>query len=389
VSKAEIAEKGDYNLSGARYVIAADYSQSRWDLMSLESVTSVISNGMNYKNEKSSGGIPISRIQTISHGVINYALVGYADIDSVEPRYLLKPGDILFSHINSIDHLGKVAIYDSDMKPLIHGMNLLRITADAELIKPEYLFYLLRSSMFREKVRTYAKQAVNQASISIADLKTIELPVPPLEFQEQIVTELEGYTAIISGAKQIVENWRPRIDVDPDWDVYPLGDLIDILDSKRKPITKSDRLSGPYPYYGATGILDYVEDYLFDEPLVLLGEDGAKWESGQNSAFIVEGKYWVNNHAHVFRPIKEKLNNIYLVTLLNQMDLMPFITGVTVPKLNQERMRAIEIPLPPLEIQQELAKNIEIERNQVEAASKLIEAHEARTQAVITKLWSE
>ena len=75
--------------------------------------------------------------------------------------------------------------------------------------------------------------------------------------------------------------------------------------------------------------------------------------------------------------------------LLNQMDLMPFITGVTVPKLNQERMRAIEIPLPPLEIQQELAKNIEVERNQVEAASKLIEAYEARTQTVISKLWSE
>ena len=140
-----------------------------------------------------------------------------------------------------------------------------------------------------------------------------------------------------------------------DWPVKTLGDVCEVLDSLRKPITKRDRTSGDYPYYGATGIVDYVGDYIFDERLVLVGEDGAKWDAGDRTAFIAEGKYWVNNHAHVFRPKKEKLNDVYLVTLLNQMDLMPFITGVTVPKLNQERMRAIEISLPPLEIQQELA----------------------------------
>jgi type I restriction enzyme S subunit len=206
--------------------------------------------------------------------------------------------------------------------------------------------------------------------------------------QEQIVSELDSYAAIISGANQIIENWKPKIEVDPNWDVSPLGNLIDVLDSKRKPITKSDRNSGPYPYYGATGILDYVEDFLFAERLVLLGEDGAKWESGQNSAFIVEGKYWVNNHAHVFRPDREKLHDIFVVTLLNQMDLMPFITGVTVPKLNQERMRAIEIPLPSLEIQQEFVDKIEIERAGVESAKNLINIYEMKTQAVIMKLWS-
>jgi len=266
--------------------------------------------------------------------------------------------------------------------------NLLAFTQPISLdvLNSKYLYYMLDSH--KKELALFMNGAAN-VSMNSKDLGTFSIPLPPIEVQEQIVTELDGYAGIISGAKQIVENWKPRVVVDPDWDVHPLGDLIDVLDSKRKPITKSDRVSGPYPYYGATGILDHVEDYLFDERLVLLGEDCAKWESGQNSAFIVEGKYWVNNHAHVFRPKKEKLNDVYLVTLLNQMDLMPFITGVTVPKLNQERMRAIEISLPPLEIQQELAKNIEIERNQVEAASKLIEAYEARIQVVIAKLWSE
>ena len=122
-----------------------------------------------------------------------------------------------------------------------------------------------------------------------------------------------------------------------------LGNVVEILDSLRKPITKSDRISGDIPYYGGTGIVDYVNEYIFDERLVLLGEDGAKWSENEKTAFIAEGKYWVNNHAHVLRPKKEKLIDSYLVELLNVMDLNPYITGITVPKLNQKMMRSIQI----------------------------------------------
>ena len=143
------------------------------------------------------------------------------------------------------------------------------------------------------------------------------------------------------------------------WPMVELGEVVEILDNKRKPITKSDRMAGPFPYYGATGILDYVHDYIFDERLVLIGEDGAKWDIGDKTAFIAEGKYWVNNHAHVVRPIKSKLIDTFLVSYLNNIDLSPFITGVTVPKLNQEKLRSIKIPLPPLEIQEQIVKKLE------------------------------
>jgi type I restriction enzyme, S subunit len=132
------------------------------------------------------------------------------------------------------------------------------------------------------------------------------------------------------------------------WAIRPLGELCDILDSKRKPITKKDRTSGEFPYYGATGILDYVEDYIFDEKLILIGEDGAKWGAGENTAFAAEGKYWVNNHAHVIRPHRDIVLDEWIVYHLNANDLSPFITGLTVPKLNQAKLRDIPIPLPPL-----------------------------------------
>ena len=138
------------------------------------------------------------------------------------------------------------------------------------------------------------------------------------------------------------------------WTNKPLGDLCDILDSKRKPVTKSDRIPGPYPYYGATGIQDFVADFIFDEPLVLVGEDGAKWESGESTAFAVQGKCWVNNHAHVLRPFRDRLLDNWLIYFLNHSDLNEYVSGLTVPKLNQGSLREIRIPLAPIEEQRRI-----------------------------------
>jgi type I restriction enzyme S subunit len=165
------------------------------------------------------------------------------------------------------------------------------------------------------------------------------------------------------------------------WVIKGLGEICEVLDSQRIPITKRDRKAGMYPYYGATGILDYVDDYIFSEKLVLLGEDGAKWESGSNSAFIAQGKYWVNNHAHVLRPNRALVKDEWLVYYLNHCDLTKFISGLTVSKLNQERMRNIPIPLPPLPEQQRIVAILDqafdaIERAKANTEKNLANARE-------------
>ena len=138
------------------------------------------------------------------------------------------------------------------------------------------------------------------------------------------------------------------------WEIKKLGEIVEVLDKFRKPITKKDRLEGDFPYYGATGILSYVNSFIFSEKLILIGEDGAKWASGDNTSFIVDGKYWVNNHAHVIKPFRNIVLDEWIVYYLNFSDLTPFITGMTVPKLNQEKMRSIEVPLPPLPEQERI-----------------------------------
>jgi len=130
-----------------------------------------------------------------------------------------------------------------------------------------------------------------------------------------------------------------------------LGDVCEILDSKRVPITASNRKAGIYPYYGANGIQDYVDDYIFDDELVLLAEDGGHFGSTDKPiAYRVSGKCWVNNHAHVLKP-KADLDVDYLCYSLMFKDVSNIVNGATRQKLTQADMKEIDIPLISLDKQ--------------------------------------
>ena len=155
-----------------------------------------------------------------------------------------------------------------------------------------------------------------------------------------------------------------------------LGEICKILDNLRKPISKKLRKKGQYPYYGATGIVDYIDDYIFEDTLVLIGEDGAKWDKGDQTSFIVSGKYWVNNHAHVIKPDKEKLNQKFLTYYLNSIDLKPWVTGLTVPKLNQEKLKSIPIPLPSLKTQENIVDKLDSVSVEIDKSINVIKKKE-------------
>ncbi|MCE7152409.1 restriction endonuclease subunit S [Campylobacter coli] len=158
-------------------------------------------------------------------------------------------------------------------------------------------------------------------------------------------------------------------------EINKLEEVCEILDNKRVPISSKNRIRGIYPYYGASGIVDYIDKYIFDEELVLIGEDGAKWGAFENSAFIAEGKYWVNNHAHILKPNNEILINKFLVYFLNYSNLEKYITGATVKKLNQQKLKQIEIPLPPLEEQMRIVKILDLAFEKIDTSVELLKAN--------------
>ena len=142
------------------------------------------------------------------------------------------------------------------------------------------------------------------------------------------------------------------------WEYKKLGEVCEILDKLRKPVTKSDRVAGQYPYYGATGIQDYVANYIFDGRYLLLGEDGAKWGANDRSAFIIEGKTWVNNHAHILK-INSDYMDVFVMYYLNHKDLSEYITGAVVPKLTQAAMAKIPVPYINIADQQRIVAELD------------------------------
>ena len=159
------------------------------------------------------------------------------------------------------------------------------------------------------------------------------------------------------------------------WQNEKLEDAVEFLDEKRKPIKDSDRnnIKGEYPYYGASGIIDYINDYIFDEDLLLLGEDGANILSRSTKlVFKATGKYWVNNHAHVLKP-KENYNIDFLESYLENINYESYNTGTAQPKLNQEVCKKINIKIPSLKEQEKIGKTLSLLDKKIELQSKKIE----------------
>lgn len=136
-----------------------------------------------------------------------------------------------------------------------------------------------------------------------------------------------------------------------------LEDISENCDALRRPVTKGDRSAGNYPYYGASGIVDYVDDYIFDGDYLLISEDGANLVARVTPiAFSISGKNWVNNHAHVLKFSNTYIQR-YVEMYLNGMDLSKFISGAAQPKLNQKSLNSIVIMLPG---EEELKRTVEI-----------------------------
>lgn len=166
-----------------------------------------------------------------------------------------------------------------------------------------------------------------------------------------------------------------RNSLNSNWQKVELGDVVVFLDNLRKPVTAKDRKLGPYPYYGANGKQDNVSDYIFDEPLVLLAEDGGHFgDPLKTIAYKVDGKCWVNNHAHVLRPTN-KIDIRFLCRHLERYDVRPFTSGTTRLKLNKAKASKIPLALPPLSEQKRIADILDkadaIRRKRQEAGSHI------------------
>lgn len=171
------------------------------------------------------------------------------------------------------------------------------------------------------------------------------------------------------------------------WAQASLADISENLDNQRVPVSKLERNTGKIPYYGATGIVDYVDDYIFDEELLLIGEDGADWTAGANTSYVIKGKSWVNNHAHVLRINKADIR--FVNNFLNFADLRNHTSGTTRGKLNKSDLMNIRIPFPSLSIQNKIGDILSSIDEAIQKTDQLIQKTEELKSGLMNELLSK
>jgi len=357
-------------------------------LIKIGKVFSSIRNGATIKQDKIVDGVPITRIETIADGTIDLNRLGYAAVSEENFKdFYLKDGDILMSHINSVSHLGKVAIFENRTEIIIHGMNLLCLKVNTDKLFPKYGFYYLRSLQFRSSIKKITKKSVNQASFNISGLKEIEIPIPDnLSDQIQIANILSIAETLIEQRKQSIalldellkssflEMFGSPMINEKDWEKVSLSKLgsIERGVSKNRPRNSPELLGGKYPLI-QTGVVTNSGLFItsYKHTYSELGLKQSKlWKKGtmlitiaaniaQTSILTFDACF--PDSIAGFITNEKEANTIYVHFLFS---FLQKIIEKNAPQMAQKNinlafLRSLKVPKPPIELQTQFAQLVE------------------------------
>ena len=336
--------------------------------------------GFAFKSSDLKGeGIPVIKIGNIQNRVVDYSNTQFFPEEKVTSRhekYFLSDGDVLIAMTGqgSVGRVGKIRILDS--KKILLNQRVGKFAVDNINLDNNYLYYII-SSPFYESILFNTGTGSGQPNLSPQDILSVEIPYPDIKEQKAIAATLSVLDDMIElnnqinktleeMAQAIFKSWF--VDFEPfkngefeeselglipkGWRVGVLGDIIDIFDSKRVPLSNRQRsvMEKKYPYYGAATLMDYVDNYIFEGVHVLLGEDGTVMdEKGYPILQYVWGKFWVNNHAHVLKG-KGAFSDEYLYILLKNTNVASIVTGAVQLKINQNNLTGLKIIIPPEDV---------------------------------------
>lgn len=293
------------------------------------------------------------------------------------PEIMLKKNDILMTKDGTI---GKIAIVSDITFQATVASHIHVIREKSFMIFPRFLFYFFKSPVFKFVVESKISGSVIPA-LTQFDINNTYFPIPPLSEQKaiaEVLSSLDDKIDLLHRQNKILEKMSEKLfrqwfveEAKEDWEEGILGDVIDIYDSKRIPLSKMERdkmKEGKlYPYYGAAKIMDYINDYIFDGEYILFGEDGTvRTDEGYPVLQYASGKFWVNNHTHIFRA-KAPYNNFFIWNYLSKKNIDKIVTGAVQPKINQTNLKSLEFPIYPNEL---VNKFIEITNSQFEKINK-------------------
>ena len=352
-------------------------------IKTIDECFSLIQNGANIKQGDVDGGFPITRIETITNDKFSRDRMGYAGITDISKytSYLLEDGDLLMSHINSVQYLGRTVLYvkQSD-ETIIHGMNLLRLKARRDVINPAYAKYCFYGHPFRSQIRKITKKSVNQASFAVKDLKQIKLNIPALSEQNEIVMILDKIQQVLAHRidelsklddlikARFVEMFGDPVSNPYGYDKVALSDLADIkIGPFGSLLHKEDYIVGGHPLLNPSHIVDgrispnnklTISDEKYKELSayqlktgdVVMGRRG---EMGRCAVVSEEG-FLCGTGSILIRTKGEVIADYIQKTISFpsfKKTIEDMAVGQTMPNLNVPIVSSFEIIKPPIEVQ--------------------------------------
>lgn len=395
-----------------------------WTYKKLGEVFASINNGANIKQVKGAGGIPITRIETLSNDKFNRERMGYANIDDVSQytSYVLNEGDILMSHINSMKFLGRAVAYKKKRnETIIHGMNLLRLVPTSEVLTP-YMTYQFQTQFFRNQILQISHQSVNQASFNTTNLKELKVIIPPLSLQQRIVDRLDAAFAHIdelkaNAEKQLSETraliqkaLTKAMEPKEGWEKKKLGELGELKNGMN--FAHNEKGYNMFLLgvgdFGNRFSIDNVEqlsvislnqkpsdEYMLkDGDIVFVRSNGNKQLVGR-SVIVYPHKTPITFSGFCirFRRNTSIINERFLVSFLKSEGTRKrlFGNGANISNLNQGMLQELIIPIPPLSEQQRIVSRLDSlsahVRELEDVLQKTIAECDALKQALLRKVF--
>jgi type I restriction enzyme M protein len=388
VSKSELASKGNYNLSAGRYKVGADYSLMKWPIVTLEDVATVRKGSSITQKDTEEGSVPVvagGQKPAYFHNESNRT--GEVITVSASGAYA--------GFVNYFD----IPIFASDCSTIQSN--------DEEKALTRYLYFVLKG--IQDDIYKF-QQGGGQPHVYPKDLITLEIPLPPLEVQRALVAELEGYAAIIIGARQIVDIWKPRIEVEPQWPVYKLSDLCELITKGTTPTSvgfnftdfginfiKIESITGNGQFIPSkfAHISENCHDSLSRSQLkegdVLFSIAGALGRTAVVPSDILPAN---TNQALAILRLKSDAKVLpqfleyLLLTDVANVQSAQSTTGVAQQNISLGQLGEYLLPVPPTEVQIVLVEEVKREEAFVQGSALLAKQYEKRTQDVIAKLWN-
>ena len=402
VEKSKLAENEEYNLTASRYKVTQDFSNCKWELVKLGDICDTTAGGTPLKSNEEFY-IP-AEIPWINSGEVRNGEIFKAS------KYIsklgLKKSSAKLIPANSV----LVAMYGATAGQV----GLLRFEAATnqavcsilpnDKFNPKFLYYILSS-----KTKSLIQMSVGgaQPNISQGIIKNLQIPLPPLEVQEEIVKELDGYQAVIDGAQKVVDNWKPSLPINPNWKKYSIEEIAEFVSGVTIAIKDNSTPDG-VPILSIANVSDDGKiigdfervnignknvNYVQKDDLLFNWRNGSKHLVGKTAYYDLEEKAIFGSFLLGIRPNKSVVNPRFLWILLNKYRkdgvylkyMRESINGL----FNREELKTLNIPLPSIEEQNEIVANITVEEKAIEECKKLIELHKEKINTKIQSIWGD